>query len=253
LNNLGYVYFLQGRYSESLLTLEQSLAIDPLNKQALNNIGLVYAKTGHKADAVQAFSRAVDVPSKVVNADSVSDNPQVDSLSSSSKTRSNLDEVNQIEKQLLSLPKNEGVIRSASGDLPSVHQDSEGGGRVTLLQVSPYVYEMRLKLSLAKPIEKKVSSEIKKSLGIEVSNGNGVTGMARKISEFLKSKGCIPSRLTNQKHYNSPTTQIQYRGGYKAEALHLQDVFLQATELVERNDMRPDIGIRVLLGKDIVG
>jgi Tfp pilus assembly protein PilF len=248
LNNLGYVYYLQGRYSESLLALEQSVAIDPHNKHTLNNIGLVYAKTGHIADAEQAFSRGVDVPSQVANADSVNSNPKIDSFSSSSHTPSYLGEVNQIEEQSLSLPKNIGIIRSALMPLKS----PEGGGHVTLLQVSPYVYEMHLKSSPPKPIAKEVVGKIKKNLGIEVSNGNGVTGMARKISHFIKGQGYAPSRLTNQKHYDTLTTQIQYRGGYEVEAKNLQTVFFQATELVERNDLRPDISIRVLLGKDIV-
>ncbi|MEI6051336.1 MAG: tetratricopeptide repeat protein [Opitutaceae bacterium] len=251
LNNLGYVYFLQGRYSESLLTLEQSVAIDPLNKHALINIGTVYAKTGHITDAEKAFSRAVDVPSQVVNADSVISNPSVDSLSSSSKTPIYLGEVHQTEEQSLSLPKSILVIRSASGSMQSIYKAREGRDHVTLLQVSPYVYEIHLKLSQPKTLEKKVVGEVKKSLGIEVSNGNGVTGMARKVSELLKNQGYDPSRLTNQKPYNITNTQIQYRKGYEVEAEHLQAVFSQTSALIKRNDMRSDINLRILLGKDI--
>jgi len=248
LNNLGYVYYLQGRYSESLLALQQSVAIEPLNKHTLNNIGLVYAKTGRIAEAEQAFSRAVNDQSQVANSDSMKSNPQIDSFSSSSQAPNDLVEVNQIEAQSLSLPKNIGIIRSALVPLKS----PEGGARVTLLQVSPNVYEMHLKSSPPKPIVKEVVSENKKSLGIEVSNGNGVTGMARKISDFIKRQGYVSSRLTNQKHFDTSTTQIQYRGGYEEEARNLQTVFFHATELIERNDLRPDISIRVLLGKDIV-
>lgn len=251
LNNLGYVYFLQERYSESSLALEQSLAIDPHNKKSLNNIGILYAKTGHAADAEQAFSRALDFPSQVVNVDSVMSNPHTDSLSSSSKTPDNLDEVNRTNEQSLSLPKSIGIIRSASGYLQPIYQTPEVRGRVTLLQVSPYVYEMHRKSSPPKTLDKKIVGEIKQSLGVEVSNGNGVTGMARKVSELLKSQGYDLSRLTNQKPYNIRNTQIQYRKGYEEEAQLLQVVFSETAELIKRNDMRSDINLRILLGKDI--
>jgi Tfp pilus assembly protein PilF len=251
LNNLGYVYYLQGRYSESSLALEQSVAIDPINKHTLNNIGLVYAKTGHIADAEQAFSRAVDVPSQVANANSVIQNPNRDILTSSSQILSNLGEVNQIEEQSLSLPKNIGVIRKNSGPLQSIYQDPEGGGRVTLLQVSPYVYEIRVNSIAPKINSANFADEVKGFLRVEVSNGNGVSGFARKIGKFLKSQGYPTARLTNQKKYNILNTQIQYREGYQADAERLQASFSQDFEIIERTDMRPDVNLRILLGKDI--
>jgi hypothetical protein len=47
-------------------------------------------------------------------------------------------------------------------------------------------------------------------------------------------------------------TQIQYREGYQAEAQILQASLLDAPALVKRNDMRADISVRLVLGKDIV-
>ena len=86
---------------------------------------------------------------------------------------------------------------------------------------------------------------------VEVSNGNGVNGMARKVGKFLNGLGYSASRLTNQKPYQAISSVIQYREGYQIEAQRIQMDFPQSIELVQRKDLRADVSIRILLGKDI--
>ncbi len=87
---------------------------------------------------------------------------------------------------------------------------------------------------------------------LEVANGNGVSGAASKVSKFLRGQGYAAARLTNQKPFKTKTTQIYYRSGYEAQALLLQSKLLDAPKLIERNDMRANISVRVVLGKDMV-
>jgi hypothetical protein len=47
-------------------------------------------------------------------------------------------------------------------------------------------------------------------------------------------------------------TQIQYRDGHQAEAQLLQSSLPEALVLVQRNDLRADVSVRLVLGKDIV-
>jgi Tfp pilus assembly protein PilF len=251
LNNLGYVYFLQGRYSDSALALEQSVVIEPLNKRTLNNLGLAYAKIGHIPDAEQAFYRAANSSLSLVDADSKKTNSQVQTLPSSQRRSGIASDARQIDEQVLSLPKNMGVIRSMPTSLSELNQQPEDTRRIKLLKVSPYVYELRLNSIAPKSNIINVAHIDNGFLRVEVSNGNGVNGFARRIGKFLKSQGYLPTRLTNQKNYNVLNTQIQYRIGYQSEAKLVQSKFSHAFELVERNDMRPDISIRILLGKDI--
>ena len=231
LNNLGYVYFLQGEYDASVRTLEQSVAIDPLNKHTLNNLGLVYAKTGHVIDAEQAFSKASNVSSSVINVDSHDKNTEV---------------------QELSLPKNMGVIKMTSLPLAIINPAPENAGRVKLVQFSSNVYDLRINPFGSKNASAKVSDTVKGSLRFELSNGNGVTGFAKKIGNFLTSQGYSQSRLTNQKPFNILVTQIQYKEGFQTEAQRVQSMFPESFELVKRDDLRPDVSVRVLLGKDIL-
>jgi hypothetical protein len=97
-----------------------------------------------------------------------------------------------------------------------------------------------------------VHGQVVSAIKIEVSNGNGVNRMARRVGEYLRSKGFLPVRLTNAENFNQPKTRIYYSRGYHDEACKL------AFHLPENHGIemisRPPIGnavIRVVIGKDI--
>ena len=86
---------------------------------------------------------------------------------------------------------------------------------------------------------------------LEISNGNGVTGMAKRVSELLGRQGIPVHRLTNQQPYRQMMTSIQYRDGFEREAENLKER-LHGYAVVARVDTpRPRVDIRVVLGKDI--
>lgn len=88
---------------------------------------------------------------------------------------------------------------------------------------------------------------------IEVSNGNGVTGMARKVANFLGGEGYSRSRLTNQKPFQVTSSQVQYRSGYREQAQSLVATLPGQPGIAQADDLRGDISIRVVLGKDLAG
>jgi tetratricopeptide (TPR) repeat protein len=61
LNALGIAYARSGREKAALDTFARSLAIDPANAMTHENIGAVYLDAGRLADAKQAFARAIAV------------------------------------------------------------------------------------------------------------------------------------------------------------------------------------------------
>jgi Tfp pilus assembly protein PilF len=91
---------------------------------------------------------------------------------------------------------------------------------------------------------------------LEVSNGNGTAGMARKVANFLQQNGYEKARLTNRKPFTVQTTQIHYRHGHEAEAEYLRASFPNqlpiSAAIVQNNSLRDDINLRVILGKDLV-
>ena len=84
-----------------------------------------------------------------------------------------------------------------------------------------------------------------------IRNGNGVTGMAKKVKIFLGSKGYTAERITNQKPYRVQVTQIQYRNGHQLEAQRLQLSLPKHSDLVQNNAINANINVRLVLGKDI--
>ena len=60
---------------------------------------------------------------------------------------------------------------------------------------------------------------------LEVSNGNGVTGMAKRVGQMLAVTGLPQARLTNQKPFVQQFTEIQHRDGYESAAIALRAGF----------------------------
>lgn len=254
-SNMGYTYYLQGQYAEAVVALKQATTLDPSNHKALNNLGLAYAKAGSQGESFQAFAQAEKVQSSKVASEEVSSlqtaSTGVSEPKSPSVTLIFADKVStpQADPQMLALPKNVGIIKpaSASNSLPII--DS----RVKLVQLAPNVYELHTQPVSDMPAQVANASEQINAvlLKIEVSNGNGVTGMAAKVSTFLVDQGYSPARLTNQKPFNLKKSQIQYRYGHYAEAQLLKESLPESPELIQRNDMRAGIGVRLVLGKDM--
>lgn len=254
-SNMGYAYYLQGQYAEAVVALKQATTLDPSNHKALNNLGLAYAKAGSQGESFQAFTQAASVESSNVDSGDISSLPSastgVSEPKSPSVTLIFADKVStpQADPQMLSLPKNVGIIRpaSASNSVPVI--DS----RVKLVQLAPNVYELHTQPVSDMPAQVADASEQINTvlLKIEVSNGNGVTGMAAKVSAYLVDQGYPTARLTNQKPFNLKKSQIQYRDGHYAEAQLLKESLPESPELIQRSDMRAGIGVRLVLGKDM--
>lgn len=254
-SNMGYAYYLQGQYTEAVSALKQATILDPSNHKALNNLGLAYAKAGSKGESFQAFTQAANVESAHAVSVEASSLQSESSVTNAQKSVSvteiftNKSAVKQSDAQALALPKNVGVIRPATASNSVQVVDS----RVKLIQLAPNVYELHTQPMNDIPVQvADIPDDVNTALlRIEVSNGNGVTGMAAKVGTFLVDQGYPAARLTNQKPFNIKKSQIQYRNGHYAEAQLLKDSLPESPVLIQRSDMRADVGVRLVLGKDM--
>ena len=87
-------------------------------------------------------------------------------------------------------------------------------------------------------------------LKIQVANGNGVHNLARKFSDFLRTKGFCVAHPVNAENFGYEFTQIVYPPGQMTNAQFLAREFpeKEAWRLVE--DDRPENTIYVIIGKD---
>ena len=260
-SNMGYAYYLQGQYAASVKALQQATALDPNNQRALNNLGQAYAKAGNTTQAALAFSEAISVdkasqsavshsvaeaampvqsaPSAVTN---IAAAPAIDSRAAA---------ITPQDAQVLAIPKDRGIIRTAD-TAPLVVPALES--RARLVQLAPHVSELQLRPQSTETIQVASVENMQdlQQIRLEVSNGNGVSGAAGKVSRFLRGQGFTAARLTNKKPYRTQATQIHYRPGYEAQAMLLQSKLLDAPKLVERDDIRPNVSVRIVLGRDMV-
>lgn len=269
-SNMGYAYYLQGQYAESVKALQQATALDPNNQRAFNNLGQAYAKAGHTTQAALAFSEAISVDQAAQHAAEAAAPAPVQSAPptvtyiaaavtpaavpdavANTKANSITTAVAPQDVQVLAIPKDRGVIRTADA-APLVVPAIES--RAKLVQLAPHVSELQISPQSTETVQV-ASVENTQNLQqtrLEVTNGNGVKGAAGKVSRFLREQGYTATRLTNKKPYRTLTTQIHYRPGYEAQALFLQSKLLDAPKLVERRDIRANVNVRVVLGRDMV-
>lgn len=87
---------------------------------------------------------------------------------------------------------------------------------------------------------------------IEVSNGNGVTRMARRVGNYLKGKGFILMYLSNASHFNYEETSIYYTSGYLREAYRLSQELPGLQYMEEVSGIRDgNAEINILIGRDL--
>lgn len=270
-NNLGHALYLQGAYTEAVSTLEQAVTLDMGNPRTLNNLGLAYAKVGEAGKSWQAFAEAaksvssdltVAAPGTPGQTD-VSQPAQVEPGTGAGQVVT----TQRLPVQTLALPKDRGVISSApvvpvattesrvetALVAPSVYAPSERAEpvQVTATEVATEAAtEASIAAATVQPAPVAQTDSLR--LHLEVSNGNGVRGIARKVSYFLQESGYAKARLTNRKPFVVQTTKIQYRHGHQAEAEQLRASLPGYAGMVQSNSLRADINLRVVLGRDMV-
>ena len=90
--------------------------------------------------------------------------------------------------------------------------------------------------------------------GIEISNGNGVSGMAKEVSSFLKKQGFNVVRLTNADHYRYAKASVYYRGDAEFTALQVKGAIPGITQIKKVGGFdRDGVKVRVLVGRDLAG
>jgi Flp pilus assembly protein TadD len=67
--NLGYAYFLDGRYADALAALERACLLDPLDEVAWKNLGIVLDKLGQRERAQRMLAQAAALRAHDLQAD----------------------------------------------------------------------------------------------------------------------------------------------------------------------------------------
>jgi tetratricopeptide (TPR) repeat protein len=208
---LGVALAQSGRLAEAEITLRQAVALAPERARALNNLGYVLMLSGKTDEAVVTLKAAVG------------------------RDQGNARAVANL-REALGGPAAAPEV-TAKADTPAAVSET----------TSPSVPFEQARAP-ASPLP--TASVVPTVSRLEISNGNGVPGMAARVRRELAMQGIATERLSNQSRFDQRHSVVQYRVGHEEAALRVAhsipgDVRADARAT---SGLRSDV--RVVIGHD---
>jgi tetratricopeptide (TPR) repeat protein len=274
--NLGYVQYLMGDYAGSAQTLRRAMALGA-GPKAFQNLQLAEAAMGKASGAeAQQLAAAPAAPVPVAAAPAaVAPSVVTPSVVAPSVVAPSVVPPDAAKPNTALLAEAEPAPAAASSPRKEPQQLSvlpspsarEIAGRMELIKIAGNVYELKARVAAEpaaapvipaapniaavapKPAVQAVAQADKVRMArLEVSNGNGVTGMARRFRGLLGQMGIPVERLSNSRPYNQVTTIIQYSPGFEKQAASLQKALQGKAQIASKQLTASDV--RLVLGKD---
>jgi tetratricopeptide (TPR) repeat protein len=288
-NNLGYSYFYQGKLDSAINAFKNAIALNDQNKRYHNNLGLAYAKKGLFYQAFNEFVLGTDKVRAHVNlgkiyydlaqyekakfhfAEALSRDPssfesqkglnavvdfskinrkEKSSIYSTSKDLTDESEENTLTTELeikADFDTEKFKILKTSGRAKS--KNSEG-------RIAPLIPNINLDQKseyFSEHAGVPVNAIQKNNAIIEISNGNGVRRMAKRVGNYLQNKGTKVTRLTNAHHFNFEKTKIYYQDKYLHAAYKIAKEIPGFQNMENNSDLSlNNVHVKVLIGKDLI-
>ncbi len=255
-NNMGYALMRAGRLDEAGVQLREAQALDPGSVQAAQNMALLAREEGKRAAMAakpepQPTAAAVPTGPALV---AVSENVYELRMPAA---QSNVVPAVQVAAQPVAQPV---VIQSAmqvnvKAAIPVV---ADAAASAAEPRVTASLVTVSLKPELDPGWQKTVQAvkpaeNLLKGVRLEVSNGAGVTQLARRTADRLAPTGVITARLTNAKPYRQVRTEIQFLAGQDLAAQALQARLPVTAKAVTSSELQRGVQIRLVLGHDVAG
>lgn len=220
---LGRTLAAQQRYEEAIRQFRAAVVLAPHAASAHNNLGYAYLLNGSHADAVKAFEEAIRL------------DPEHE------RSRENL------------------RVAQAGSEAPIAQPAAEPSADASLVEVAPQVFELKapgrhprieaVPLPLLPEEQPRAASS--RYFGLEVSNGNGVPGLAGRVAARLANAGVRTGWLTNQLPFRQAKTEVHYRQSYATEAAELVKKLRYPVRMVANDALAPHVDVRLVLGNDV--
>lgn len=228
-NNLGYTYLLLGSARESVSVLQAAAKLDPANQRVRENLTAALALSGKERAEEDSKVAGVETPVGITTTEPA----LTKKISAKVTDKTQLVEISN-NVFALQLPTSSSAKTAPAARQPGT-QNSE---QVRIVQTAGIDDPAR-----------NMSSKVK--VRLEVSNGNGISGLAKKTSGYLEGSGYAKARVTNELPYRLQTTEIKYRPGFEPQARSLQATFRGGIPLNATQYLRADVNVRLVLGKDV--
>ena len=235
LANLGYSLLLQGQSSEAVAPLRRALQLDPDNGLTRTHLAQAEAATGPSA-----MASTIPVPGVV----SINVTPLPAAAAVAQDLKALLDPSAAVPRTILQ-PGPRRFVRGIIGDRIAVTTD---GPAIAAPAPAPMVAsvqgaEHRATVSISAAFE---------GLRIEVSNGNGVTGMARALRSQFREQGLNVTRVTNALPFAQRDTVVVCEAALRKRVAQLGSALPVTPRIVTGSTARRNVDVRVILGADSV-
>jgi tetratricopeptide (TPR) repeat protein len=257
-NNLGYSYLLQERFPEAIEAFLKASTLNSRDERYHNNLGLAYGMNAELDKAFEAFKQAGNEMKAYEKLAQICQRKGLPNLA-----REYQDKARPVVSEAAKAPA--GPSAPAYDPSPVKEERAETKEEVLRQERTEVAEQLLPKIDVATavPAEDLVTKQVPppvqpglppmKAIGIEVSNGNGINQMARKVGDYLAEMGMKVARLTNANKFNQEITKVFYLNGYETEAEYVAEQLpldKRNLEAVKRFD-RPDIRVKVLIGRDL--
>ncbi|MBI5606321.1 MAG: tetratricopeptide repeat protein [Deltaproteobacteria bacterium] len=263
-NNMGYSFLLQGRPDEAVSAFQKAIALNDRNERYHSNLALAYAEKGDHDLAFAEFAQAGGKAQGHYH------------LANFLYGKGSFEKAREHYRVAIRLDPS---LQDAKIRLEA----TESLSRITLSVSSPQSAPPPLQLALpgpdakndleippgkaVHPLEEKYFNESTNTgqafrendwtpaqpVPIEVSNGNGISRMAKAVGAFLKEKNFKIARLTNADTFDHTGSRVYYRQGYLETARKIErkiPIVLKMEEIKKLD--RPDLKVKILIGKDMI-
>ena len=214
--NLGQAYLLNGEHEQARGALERTCLLDPLNPRAWQLLGDALAASGQPERAAQMQRQAAALRQHDLRADFAA---------AGGKT-----EVAPLG-QALAAPKPQA---HPDWSQSYIHVGVDGMMELRRVEGARVAREAPASAAVAR---------------LEIRNGNGVTGMARALSNRIDEPGVRVARLSNEPGFAVSHTRIEYEASHADAARRLAQR-LGSTQLREVDPGAP-VNLRLVLGRDL--
>lgn len=270
-NNLGYVYYLLGDYAHAIATLQRASLLDPDNERIRNNLigaqaaassQLELAKMRQTIDA-DARNWGKATPLEISSAS----RPEVSAMISNLPTMEQYQHAHTIHRTAATeLSSDVTALAVISGAHVPSAISPQRLPRLELVQISSNVYDLRVsvtdapsvqmsEMASAAPVVSAIfapsATRRARKVRVEIANGNGVAGAAKRFQLVLDTYGIVVNQLTNARSFKQKKTEIYYRTGYEQDARAIENALPGKSLLIRANKLVMKTDIRVVLGGDI--
>lgn len=268
LYSLGLIAHGAGQIALAGQHYAQALKMAPDHLGALNGLAVIYAQTDRTDEALRLFAYAVELAPASAH---IRNNAGYALLREGRLDEAEiaLNKARELDPNNAQTQQNLALLASAKAKRQSAELagQPEAGDKDAprLVVVAPNVFELQMPASASAnapaPAQETTVPETKnlspsfelRGVRLEVSNGVGITRLARRTADRLATEGVKTARLTNAKPYRQAKTEIQYPADQAQAALALQSRLPVATHIVPAKQLNARVNMRLVLGHDMAG